>query len=178
MPKETVLILDRESHTRWVLKALLENEEYLVIAVETMERALQNFSEFEVSGLITEYRIDQSSTLDMIRELKTRFPEAYVMMLTADEVTEKEYEEIISAGVDDYFVKPLPSWKILPHLRKGLKQRSSVLHKKRLEHEFSRMKGTGGESGPPHNNVEEKVEEGVAGHTKAERRLADSKGMP
>jgi len=178
MPKETVLILDRESHTRWVLKALLENEEYLVIAVETMERALQNFSEFEVSGLITEYRIDQSSTLDMIRELKMRFPEAYVMMLTADEVTEKEYEEIISAGVDDYFVKPLPSWKILPHLRKGLKQRNTVLHKKRLEHEFSRMKGKGGESGPPHNNVEEKVEEGVAGNTEVERRLLNSKVMP
>jgi len=178
MPKETVLILDRESHTRWVLKALLENEEYLVIAVETMERALQNFSEFQVSGLITEYRIDQFSTRDMIRELKTRFPEAYVMMLTADEVTEKEYEEIISAGVDDYFVKPLPSWKILPHLRKGLKQRNTVLHKKRLEHEFSRMKGKGGESGPPHNNVEEKVEEGVAGNTEVERRLLNSKVMP
>jgi len=178
MPKETVLILDRESHTRWVLKALLENEEYLVIAVDTMERALQNFSEFQVSGLITEYRIDQFSTLDMIRELKTRFPEAYVMMLTADEVTEKEYEEIISVGVDDYFVKPLPSWKILPHLRKGLKQRNTVLHKKRLEHEFSRMKGKGGESGPLHNNVEEKVEEGVAGNTEVERRLLNSKVMP
>ena len=177
MPKETVLILDTEGHTRWVLKALLENEEYLVIAVETMERALQNFSEFEVSGLITEYRIDQSSTLDMIRELKTRFPEAYVMMLTADEVTEKEYEEIISAGVDDYFVKPFPSWKILPHLRKGLKQRNTVLHKKRLEHEFSRMKGKGGEGGPPHNNVEEKVEEGVTGNTGVERRLSNSKAI-
>ena len=177
MPKDTVLILDRESHTRWVLKALLENEEYLVIAVETMERALQNFSEFEVSGLITEYRIDQFSTLDMIRELKMRFPEAYVMMLTADEVTEKEYEGIISAGVDDYFVKPFPSWKILPHLRKGLKQRSLVLRKKRLEQEFSRMKEKGEESAAPHGNVEENVEEGAAGNTKAERRLSNSKAV-
>jgi DNA-binding NtrC family response regulator len=177
MPKETVLILDRESHTRWVLKALLENEEYLVIAVEAMGRALQNFSEFEVSGLITEYRIDQSSTLDMIRELKTRSPEAYVMMLTADEVTEKEYEEIISAGVDDYFVKPFPSWKILPHLRKGLKQRSLVLHKKRLEQEFSRMKGKGEESAAPHDHIEEKVEGDVAGNTNGERRLSNSKVM-
>src|SRR4030042_682708 len=177
MPKETVLILDRESHTRWVLKALLQNERYLVIAVETMGRALQNFSEFQVSGLITEYRIDQSSTLDMIRELKTRFPEAYVMMLTADEVTEKEYEEIISAGVDDYFVKPFPIWKILPHLRKGLKQRSLVLHKKRLEQEFSRMKGEGDEGAALHDNDEEKVEEEGAGNTKGERRLSKSKAM-
>ena len=177
MPKETVLILDRESHTRWVLKALLESEEYLVIAVETMGRALQNFSEFQVSGLITEYQIDQASTLDMIRELKARFPEAYVMMLTANEVTEKEYEEIISAGVDDYFVKPFPTWKILPHLRKGLKQRSLVLHKKRLEQEFSRMKGKGDQGATPHGHVEEKIEEEVKENTKGERRLSNSKAV-
>jgi len=177
MPKETVLILDRESHTRWILKALLESEKYVVIAVETIERALQNFSEFEVSGMITEHRIDQSSTLDMVRELKTRFPEAYVMMLTADEVTEKEYEEIISAGVDDYFVKPFPSWKMLLHLRKGLKQRSLVLQKKRLEQEFSRMRGKGGESAAVPANVEEKDEEDVAENMKVERRLSTGKAM-
>ena len=177
MPKETVLILDRESHTRWILKALLESEKYVVIAVETIERALQNFSEFEVSGMITEHRIDQSSALDMVRELKTRFPEAYVMMLTADEVTEKEYEEIISAGVDDYFVKPFPSWKMLLHLRKGLKQRSLVLQKKRLEQEFSRMKGKGGESAAVPDNVEERDEEDVAENMKVERRLSTGKAM-
>jgi DNA-binding response OmpR family regulator len=99
------------------------------------------------------------------------------MMLTADEVTEKEYEEIISAGVDDYFVKPFPSWKILPHLRKGLKQRSLVLHKKRLEQEFSRMKGKGQESAASYNNFEERIEEGVAGNTKMERRPSTSKVM-
>jgi len=177
MPKETVLILDTESHTRWVLKALLENENYLVIAVETMERALQNFSEFEVSGLITEHRINQASTLDMVRELKTRFPEAYVMMLTADEVTEKEYEDIISAGVDDYFVKPFPTWKILPHLRKGLKQRGLVLTKKRLEQECSRMKGKGEGSAAQQDSVEEKDEGEVAGNKKVERRLSNSKAI-
>ena len=140
MRKETILILDKENHTRWVLKALLENEKFIVIAVDTIERALQNFSEFQVSGLITEYRIGRATTLDTVRELKSRAPEAYVMMLTADELTDKEYEQAISAGVDDYFVKPFPSSKILVHLGKGLKQRSVLLQKRRQEEELGRLK--------------------------------------
>jgi DNA-binding response OmpR family regulator len=140
MRKETILILDKESHTRWVLKALLENEKYIVIAVDTIERAVQNFSEFQVSGLITEYRIGRTTTIETIRELKLRAPEAYVMMLTADELTEKEYEEVIAAGVDDYFVKPFPSSKILVHLGKGLRHRTLLLQKKRQEQELGRLR--------------------------------------
>jgi DNA-binding NtrC family response regulator len=155
MTKETILILDKENHTRWILKTLLESEKYIVIAVETIERALQNFSEFEVSGLITEYRIDHSPTLETIQELKVRFPEAYVMMLTTDEISEKEYEEIIRAGVDDYFVKPAPAWKILIHLGKGMKQRSILLQKKRLEHELNRLR----EKGDTPDTIEETPQE-------------------
>ena len=144
MIKETILILDKENHTRWVLKSLLENEQYLVIAVDSIERALQNFAEFEVSCLVTEYRIAQSRTLETVRELKSRSPEAYVMMLTADEATEKEYEEIMTAGIDDYFIKPFPSWKILLHLQKGLRQRGLLLQKKRLEQELNSLRAKEG----------------------------------
>lgn len=76
MPKETILILDREFHAQWTLKTILESEKYIVLSVDTIERALQNFQEFEVSGLITEYRIDQAYTPKIIRELKKSFPEA------------------------------------------------------------------------------------------------------
>ena len=166
MRKETILILDKENHTRWVLKALLENEKFIVIAVDTIERALQNFSEFQVSGLITEYRIGRTTTLDTVRELKSRAPEAYVMMLTADELTDKEYEEVIAAGVDDYFVKPFPSSKILVHLGKGLKQRNILLQKRRQENELGRLKEKAGlpEAGSPEfdeakNEAEEVTDE-------------------
>ena len=44
------------------------------------------------------------------------------MMLTNDEVNEQEYEDIIRAGVDDYFLKPVSFNRILLHLEKGLKK--------------------------------------------------------
>lgn len=140
MSKETVLILDKEYHVQWALKTLLESEKYAVIAVDTVERALKNFSEFEVSALITEYWIEHSFTLETIRKLKSMFPEAYVMMLTNGEIKENEYEKIIEAGVEDYFLKPISSKKILLHLRKGLRQRNLLLEKKRLEQELNQFK--------------------------------------
>jgi len=143
MSKETILILDEEFHTQWTLKTLLEAEKYIVVAVDTVERALQNFQEFEVSGLVTEYRVGYTRTLEIIRELKKNFPELYVMMVTYENLEEKEYMRTMSSGIDDFFLKPISSEKILIHLKKGLRQRRLLLEKKRLEQRLNEMKTNG-----------------------------------
>lgn len=140
MSKETILILDKEFHTQWTLKTILESEKYIVLAVDKIERALQNFQEFEVSSLITEYRIDHIHTFEIIRELKKNFPELYVMMLTHENLEEKEYRKIMSSGIDDFFLKPISSERILIHLKKGLRQRKIFLQKKRLEQRLNQIK--------------------------------------
>jgi len=143
MAKDTILILDKEFHTQWTLKTILESEKYIVLAMDTMERALQNFKEFEISGLITEYRIDHTNTPEVIRDLKKGFPELYVMMLTYENLEEKEYKKIMSAGIDDFFLKPISSEKILIHLKKGLRQRKILLQKIRLEKKLKEMRRNG-----------------------------------
>ncbi len=148
MAKETVLILDKEQHTQWILKSLLENEKYLVVVVDSTERAKQNFSEFEVAGLVTEYWIGHERALDTIRKLKRIFPEAYVMMLTDIVLEEEDYEEIFDAGVDDYFLKPQSTRKILLHLKKGLQHRSALLQRNRFEQEIERIKSKKNYQGP------------------------------
>lgn len=139
MSRETIIILDPETNTQWPLKTFLENEEYNAVPVNSVEKALKKFSEFEVSGLITEYWINHSCTLEAIRGLKKAFPEAYVMMLTNGELQEDEYEEIINAGTDDLFLKPFSVKRILLHLRKGLRHRQSLIQKKRLAEELNRI---------------------------------------
>jgi len=140
MSKETILILDKEAHTQWTLKTLLESEKYIALAVNSIERAFQNFQEFEVSCLITEFWVDNNCTSGMIQELKRRFPELYVMMLTHENLEETEYRKIMIAGADDFFLKPVSSVKILVHLNKGLKHRKILLQKKRLEQILDEIK--------------------------------------
>jgi DNA-binding NtrC family response regulator len=140
MSKDTILILDKDFYTQWTLKTLLESENYITLAVNSVERALQNFKEFEVSGIITEYRIDHTNMPKIIRELKKSFPELYVMMTTDENLEEKEYKKIMSLGIDDFFLKPVSSEKILIHLKKGLKQRKIFLQKKELERKLNLIK--------------------------------------
>jgi DNA-binding response OmpR family regulator len=118
----------------------LESEKYIVLAVDTIERALTNFQEFEVSGFITEKRIDHTDIYEIIRELKEGFPELYVMMLTDENLEEKEYKKMMGAGIDDLFLKPISTEKILIHLQKGLRHRKVLLQKKRLEQRLSEIK--------------------------------------
>jgi len=140
MSRETILILDRELHSQWTLKTLLEGEKYIVLAVDTIERALQNFKEFEVASLITEYRFGHTRTHEIIRELKKSFPELYVMMVTDENLETKTYRRVMRSGIDDFFSKPISGEKILIHLKKGLRQRKILIQKKRLEQRLSVIK--------------------------------------
>lgn len=140
MTKEVVLIFDQDPHTRWVLKTLLEGEHYIVIAHGEVERLKQNFKEFEICGFIFDYRPDQFDLMDFIYDLKKRHPELYMMVLTQLEVDEKEYKRLLDAGVDDLFLKPFSSEKILLHLQKGLRQRKLLLQKRQRERKLVKMR--------------------------------------
>jgi len=139
MSKERILILDEEANTQWTLKELLEGEDFSVIPVNSINQALESYRENDFGGLITECRVNQSTTLNVIGEFKKSFPEAYVMMLSHGEVQEGEYEEFINAGVDDFFYKPTAFKKLLLHLKKGLGHRRDLLLKNELEQDLKNL---------------------------------------
>jgi DNA-binding NtrC family response regulator len=119
---KTVLILDNELPVSWALKSILGMENYLVYTAATLDEFNQITTDSQFSALITEYRLDRDFTLKTIKGLKDARPGLYVMMLTNNEVNEPEYEELIRAGVDDYFLKPFSFNRILLHLEKGLRK--------------------------------------------------------
>ena len=139
MSKETILILDNEKYIQWTLKKLLEGEAYTILSSDSIGAVTPILSQHQVACLITEYWINHFCTLELVRGLKNRFPEIYVMMLTSKELSEEKYKEILNAGVDDLFKKPFPPAKIFLHLKKGLRQRNILLQKKQLEQKLYRI---------------------------------------
>ena len=139
MSKEKILILDNEHYIQWTIKTVLEGEKYSVLAFDSIEKVMPALSENGVACLVTECWIDHFCTLELVRSLKEKFPEVYVMMLTSRKVSPNKYKEILNAGVDDFFEKPFPADRILLHLKKGLKQRDVLLQKKQLEQELDRV---------------------------------------
>ena len=119
---KAILILDDEAPVSWALKSVLGMENYQVFTASTLEEAGPILHDEALSALITEYRLDRDYTVETIKRLKETMPGLYIMMLTNNEVDERQYEEIIRAGVDDYFLKPVSFNRILLHLEKGLKR--------------------------------------------------------
>jgi DNA-binding response OmpR family regulator len=122
IPNKNVLILEGEMPISWALKSILGMENYEAHTASTLEEARLVSAEPKWAALITEYHLEKDNTLDFIKKLKNDIPSLYVMMLTNNQVDEGEYAEIIRAGVDDYFLKPVSFNRILVHLEKGLKR--------------------------------------------------------
>ena len=133
MSRETLLIVDKGFNAAWTLSTFLTAQGYIVLVVDSLDRAINNFSEFEISGLITEYWVGDFSAVEMIRKLKGNSPELYVMMLAVSGLEEDEYEAVMDAGVDDFFLKPFSVKRIAIHLRKGLEHRRVVTDIGQLE---------------------------------------------
>lgn len=130
MSKETILILNKERRDSSHLKTFLEKEKYIVLPVNTINRLLTNFQEFEVSGVIVDLNVDRLSLFKIIKRIRERLPELYVMMMVDGKIGEKEHQNVIETGVQDFFVKPMSYEKILFHLKSGLKQRKKYLQKR------------------------------------------------
>ncbi len=139
MDMHTILIFDKDPHSQWTLKTLLESEKYIALAVDKIERVLKDFQEFKISALITEYRLDDVF-LEVVRQLKKRFPELYVMVLTQEDLGEEEYRKAVHAGIDNVFLKPISGEKILVHLNKGLRQRRVIRYKGGFEQKLNHFK--------------------------------------
>ncbi len=139
MSKEGILILDEEANAQWALREFLESEGFSVETLNSINQALERFKGNHFAALITEYRVDQTATLDVIREFKKASPEAYVMMLSYGEVGEGEYEKILNSGTDDFFYKPIAFKKLALHLGKGLSYRRELLLKNELEEELKKL---------------------------------------
>ena len=135
MTKETIMVLDTDKNVTWTLKTILESENYPVVIADSVERASKNFSEFQVAAFITEYWVKNAITLNSIRKLKEIWLESYVMVITDKELREEEYEELIGAGVDDVFLKPVPIKRVLLYLKKGLRNRRMLIEKNRFDKE-------------------------------------------
>jgi DNA-binding NtrC family response regulator len=156
MSKERILILDEEANAQWALSEFLESKGFSAAVVNSIKQALEIIKIDNFSALITEYRVEQATTLGVVREFKAAFPEAYVLMLSYGEVGEGEYEEIISTGTDDFFYKPIDFKKLGLHLEKGLDHRRKLLLKNELEEELKRLNvKTSTREEPPGSTVQQ-----------------------
>jgi len=117
-----ILLLEGNRNILWPSKTFLGEHGYDVHTARRRKEAIDQIGRHHFSALITEYIVEGATTLNLVRQVKNNNPETYVLLLTSVELDRKAHEDVISAGVDDYFVKPFPLEKILVYLEKGMRE--------------------------------------------------------
>lgn len=143
MVRETILILEEDLQLQWILKTYLENKGFNIIAHDTIEKVRESISKEKISVFITtEYWVNHSHMLEIIKQLKTTLPKIYIMLITYRMMDEKEYEDFLVAGVDDLLEKPFSLSKIPVLLNKRLGFVSCLSSKINLDQNEQRVNGS------------------------------------
>lgn len=127
-PNGTVLVVDDASIMRLTCQRALEGAGFNVIAAESGESALKLLEDQSAEVAVLDIRMPGISGVEVLREIKSRWPITEVLMMTAYADAEVARESL-NLGATALLIKPFESIKILVdavnksmtrvHLRKG-----------------------------------------------------------
>jgi DNA-binding response OmpR family regulator len=115
-PSRTVLVVDDEPLMRGVLSDTLQFEGYRVTAVDSAERALQEFERRSVSLLIVDVMLPGMSGFELCQRLRGRGSRVPIIILTA-RTHERDRVRGLDLGADDYVSKPFSVSELLARVR-------------------------------------------------------------
>jgi DNA-binding response OmpR family regulator len=133
--QERLLIIDPFKNLLDIYRIFLEEENYSIETASNLKEACQKLSVDRYAVVITEFLPPFEEVFSMIRWIKERSPETYILIMTNAIIDEKTYGELINLGVDDLILKPYSFQKVLIHVKKGVRIRDLILRKIELEKE-------------------------------------------
>src|SRR5437763_1721026 len=107
-----LLVVDDEKNMRLSLEAVMSEEGYEVRAVDSAEQALRLLEQEDFFMIITDARLNGMSGYEFLGQLKQKWPNLPILMITAY-ATPKLAVEAIKAGAIDYLAKPFAPEELL-----------------------------------------------------------------
>src|SRR5437899_3493953 len=107
-----LLVVDDEKNMRLSLEAVMADEGYEVRAVDSAEQALRLLEQQDFFMIITDARLNGMSGYEFLGQLKYKWSNLPVLMITAF-ATPKLAVEAIKAGAIDYLAKPFAPEELL-----------------------------------------------------------------
>jgi len=119
--KGAILVVDDERSIRVGLKGLLAKEGYEVSTAESGDEALRLLTGQPSDLVLTDLRMPGVDGLSLLKQIKGRYPDTLVVMMTAYG-SEKIAVEAMKAGAHDYIVKPFDNEEVKILVRQALEQ--------------------------------------------------------
>jgi len=100
-----ILIVDDEINIRTGLKAILTRDGHQVMDVGSAEEALPVLERFPCEAAIVDIRMPGMSGVDLLHEIKSRWPAVAVILLTGHGTLESAMQAV-KEGAHEYLLKP------------------------------------------------------------------------
>lgn len=125
-----ILVVDDDNHTRMLLRAILENDNYTVLTATNGEEALEVLDREHVDLVVLDImmpKMDGYEFTKLIRKTNETLP---ILMVTAKHLPADEKKGFL-VGTDDYITKPIDEEKLLLRI-KALLRRAQIVNEKRI----------------------------------------------
>ncbi len=117
-----ILIVDDERDLRIIFKRFLEVDGYNCQTVGTAEEALDVLDEVDFSVVITDINMPGMSGIDLLREIRRRYPEVAVLVISAVD-DRKVAVKALELGAFAYMIKPVSRNELAINVINGLRHR-------------------------------------------------------
>jgi putative two-component system response regulator len=120
--KGQALIVDDELYIQEILKTTLEEAGYDCVAVGNADQALSVLSTQDFDITFTDIRMPGKQGTELLREIKTAYPEVIVIMITALDCANMAIESM-RLGAYDYIIKPFNLDQVLVSANRAVDKR-------------------------------------------------------
>ncbi|MBW2453122.1 MAG: sigma-54-dependent Fis family transcriptional regulator [Deltaproteobacteria bacterium] len=135
-----VLVVDDESDNLDAFRFAFRKSFRLHYALGGPE-ALSVLAKLEPAVIVADQRMPEMSGIELLREAKSRFPDAYAILLTAYADLEVLIDAVNSGAVDRYVQKPWDSKEFALVMRQGIQSWVTLRENRRLREQLAQYAG-------------------------------------
>ena len=116
---ETILIVDDEKNYPLILSAVLREEGYETLTANSGAEALERMNQAEVDLVVTDMKMPGMDGIQLLEQIKARFPDVPVIMMTAYGTVEKAVEAM-QKGAFNYIQKPFDNDRLVVFVSRAI----------------------------------------------------------
>ncbi len=124
-----ILVVDDDKNTRYVMRELLEYENYTVRTAENGQVALDILSEEHIDLVIADVMMPQMDGYEFTEAVRSYDTNLPIIMVSAKQLPEDRIRGFKS-GIDDYMTKPISSEELILRIKALLRRVDAVSSQK------------------------------------------------
>ena len=136
--KATVVVIDDDIHILELAALILSRRGYQVLTASTATAGMEIIAAQLPELVLLDYMMPEMDGLSALREIRTRFPDTYVVMFTG-KGSEQIAVELMKGGASEYILKPFNNRDLVERLDNVLRIREIELHNRSLQLEHVRL---------------------------------------